>query len=266
MSLEVKQLHFSYTPGNPILNDLSVVIPKGQITALIGRNGCGKSTLLKLLNRLLQPDSGEIYLEDDKLQSIASKELAKRMAHLSQSPTAPEGLTVKELVEFGRHPYRGFLGRSTPQDRDIVTWALEETSLSELEARPLNALSGGQRQRAWIAMALAQDTEYVLLDEPTTYLDIAHQLEVLELLARLNQERKKTIIMVVHDPNHASQYAHHVICLAQGRLCMEGPPDEIFTAERVTKLFGISPLLFEGSDPKRPWCVAHKTLKNHSDR
>ena len=140
---------------------------------------------------------------------------------------------VKELVEFGRHPYRGFLGRSTKEDKRVVDWALEETSLVELSDRALESLSGGQRQRAWIAMALAQDTEYLLLDEPTTYLDIAHQLEVLELLSKLNEDSKKTIVMVVHDPNHASQYAQNVVCLSEGRLFAEGPPAETDSMEVV---------------------------------
>jgi iron complex transport system ATP-binding protein len=264
MSLEARELSFSYNPEVPILRELSVTVPKGKITALIGRNGCGKSTLLKLLNRLLQPVSGGVYLEGRDIQSLGAKELAQTMAHLTQSPTAPEGLTVEELVEFGRHPYRGFLGRSSQKDKEVVEWALAETSLNDLSERTLESLSGGQRQRAWIAMALAQDTEYLLLDEPTTYLDIAHQLEVLELLARLNRTNQKTIIMVVHDPNHASQYADNVICLAQGRLLREGTPAEIFTEENVEELFGVVPVIFPGTTPDKPWCVPLHTRQ--SDR
>jgi ABC-type cobalamin/Fe3+-siderophores transport system ATPase subunit len=255
MSLEARTLSFSYNPDAPILQELTVAVPKGKITALIGRNGCGKSTLLKLLNRLLQPVSGGVFLAGRDIQDYGAKELAQTMAHLTQSPTSPEGLTVKELVEFGRHPYRGFLGRSSQKDKEVVEWALEETSLVALTERTLESLSGGQRQRAWIAMALAQDTEYLLLDEPTTYLDIAHQLEVLELLTRLNQTNEKTIVMVVHDPNHASQYAHNVICLAEGRLLREGTPAEIFTEENVEELFGVVPIIFPGSTPDKPWCV-----------
>jgi len=260
MSLKAQSLCFSYLPGTPILQELSVQIPKGKITALIGRNGCGKSTLLKLLNRLLEPESGSIELEGKNLKDYSSRELARTLAHLSQTPTAPEGLTVRELVEFGRHPYKGLLGRTTSKDEETVHWALRETSLVELENRVLSALSGGQRQRAWIALALAQDTEYVLLDEPTTYLDIAHQLEVLELLTRLNEEQNKTIVMVVHDPNHASQYAHHVVALAGGKLFKEGSPKEIFTPEVIQSLFGVQPLVFPGEDPEKPWCVPKATL------
>lgn len=260
MSLRAENLTFGYSADSTILDDLSVTIPKGKITALIGRNGCGKSTLLKLLNRLLEPKSGSIFLEDKPLADFKGKELARLMAHLTQSPTAPEGLKVQELVEFGRHPYRGFLGRTSNEDKEIVQWALHETSLEDLKDRTLNALSGGQRQRAWIAMALAQTTDYLLLDEPTTYLDISHQLEVLELLSRLNRERQKTIIMVVHDPNHASQYADNVVCLAQGTVFREGSPQEIFTAENIQELFHVEPLLFDGSDPERPWCVPCRTL------
>ena len=250
MSLRAENLSFGYNTESTILNSLSVTVPKGKITALIGRNGCGKSTLLKLLNRLLEPRSGSIFLEDRPLVDYKGKELARLMAHLTQSPTAPEGLTVQELVEFGRHPYRGFLGRTSSEDKEIVGWALHETSLQDLKDRTLNALSGGQRQRAWIAMALAQTTDYLLLDEPTTYLDISHQLEVLELLSRLNKERQKTIIMVVHDPNHASQYADNVVCLAQGVVLREGSPQDIFTTENIQELFQVEPLLFEGADPQ----------------
>jgi len=259
MSLEARDLWFSYRPGVPILQGLSVLVPQGKITALIGRNGCGKSTLLKLMNRLLEPDSGGVFVAGRDLRTFGTKELAQTMAHLTQSPTAPAGLTVKELVEFGRHPYRGFLGRATARDREVVEWALEQTALVELAEREVETLSGGQRQRAWIAMALAQDTEYLLLDEPTTYLDIAHQLEVLELLGQLNESSGKTIIMVVHDPNHASQYAHHVVCLAEGKLLREGTPAEIFTNAHVEELFGVIPQIFPGSSPEKPWCVPLRT-------
>lgn len=259
MSLEARDLCFSYRPGVPILQGLSVLVPQGKITALIGRNGCGKSTLLKLMNRLLEPDSGGVFLAGRDLRTFGTKELAQTMAHLTQSPTAPAGLTVKELVEFGRHPYRGFLGRATSRDREVVEWALAQTALVDLAEREVETLSGGQRQRAWIAMALAQDTEYLLLDEPTTYLDIAHQLEVLELLTQLNESSGKTIVMVVHDPNHASQYAHHVVCLAEGKLLREGTPAEIFTNAHVEELFGVIPQIFAGSSPEKPWCVPLRT-------
>lgn len=262
MSLEAKNLNFSYTEGQPILKNLTLSIPPKQITALIGRNGCGKSTLLKLLNGLLTPNAGSIKLGGRELSSIPKNLLAQSMAHLAQSSIAPNGLTVRELVDFGRHPYKGFLGRSSSKDEDAVSWALSETSLTKLADRELNTLSGGQRQRAWIALTLAQDTEFLLLDEPTTYLDIAHQIEVLELLARLNEEQKKTIVMVVHDPNHASQYAHHVACLADGVLLKEGEPSKIFTVDNVRELFSVEPLIFEGKHPEKPWCVPHHSLSS----
>lgn len=258
MSLRAREICFSYTEGTPILRGLSVEIPKAKVTALIGRNGCGKSTLLKVLNRLLLPASGQVFLEERALSDYPARELAQKMAHLTQSPTAPSGLTVRELVGFGRHPYLGFLGRKSSKDHEMVEWALEKTELTLLASRPLEALSGGQRQRAWIAMALAQDTEYLLLDEPTTYLDIAHQLEVLELLAQLNREEGKTVVMVVHEPNHASQYAHHVVGLSEGVVVMQGSPSEIFVKERMVELFGVEPLLFEGPEKERPWCVPYR--------
>ncbi len=259
MSLCAEHVSYSYDGKSPVISDLSLTLPKGKITALIGRNGCGKSTLLKLLNRLLPPSQGRVLLEGRPIDDYGSRELAQTMAHLSQSPQAPLGLTVEELVHFGRHPYKGFLGRTSPEDHKKVEWALERTSLLELRERPLEALSGGQRQRAWIAMALAQDTEYLLLDEPTTYLDIAHQLEVLELLAKLNKDQGKTIVMVVHEPNHASQYADHVVCIAEGKLFQEGDPEAIFCQETVTNLFGVEPLVFDGPVPGRPWCVPLRT-------
>ncbi len=260
MSLSAENVRFSYDGQHDIIPGLSVALPKGKITALIGRNGCGKSTLLKLFIRLLVPTSGRIELEGRPLSDFGARELAQTMALLSQTPQAPSGLTVEELVHFGRHPYKGFLGRTSGRDRELVEWALDRTSLQQLRERPLEALSGGQRQRAWIAMALAQDTEYLLLDEPTTYLDIAHQLEVLELLAKLNKEQAKTVVMVVHEPNHASQYADHVVCLAEGRLFEQGEPDQIFCKPVVSELFGVEPLLFDGPVPGRPWCVPYRTL------
>lgn len=258
VSLQAQDVEFSYEGNRKVLSSLSVTIPKGRITALLGRNGCGKSTLLHVLNRLLMPQQGQVLLEGKPLQDYPARELAKKMAHLAQSPEAPEGLTVRELVDFGRHPYKGFWGRSGPKDKEMVDWALEQTSLQDLANRELNALSGGQRQRAWVAMALAQDTEYLLLDEPTTYLDICHQLETLQLLARLNEEQGKTVVMVVHEPNHASQFAHEVVCLADGDVLLAGSPGEVFTQENIVQLYGVHPLIFEGPEIGRPWCVPHR--------
>lgn len=258
--LKAENLSFSYTEGTQVLNGLTVEIPKGKITALLGRNGCGKSTLLRILNRLLLPSAGEVWLDGQKLETYPSRDLARRMAHLTQSPTAPSGLSVRELVNFGRHPYQGLLGRRSAEDKKMVDWALEKTELTELAERSLDALSGGQRQRAWIAMALAQNTEYLLLDEPTTYLDIAHQLEVLELLAYLNETEGKTVVMVVHEPNHASQYAHRVVGLAGGKVLLEGDPGDIFRDEPMRALFSVEPLVFDGPREGRPWCVPYRTV------
>lgn len=260
MSLKAENIDFTYPGGEPILTKLSIEIPKSRITALLGRNGCGKSTLLRILNRLLTPQSGEVWLEEKKLSQYSHNKLAQLMAHLTQSPIAPSGLSVRELVQFGRFPYLGFLGRRSRKDLEMIEWALEKTQLVKLAERPLESLSGGQRQRAWIAMALAQDTEYLLLDEPTTYLDIAHQLEVLELISFLNREEKKTVVMVVHEPNHASQYADHVIGLAKGKVAVVGSPSEVFAKEPIEKLFKVEPLLFKGPKPDRPWCLPYRIL------
>ncbi|WP_455920725.1 ABC transporter ATP-binding protein, partial [Priestia megaterium] len=180
----------------------------------IGSNGCGKSTILRSLARLLKPAEGSIYLNGKDIHRHSSKEVAKKLAILPQAPEAPEDLTVKELCYYGRHPHKGLFARYSAEDHQVVEEALQATKLSNLSHRTLDALSGGQRQRAWIAMALAQGTELLLLDEPTTYLDLAHQIEVLELLRSLNQKRNCTIVMVLHDLNQAARYADHLISIS----------------------------------------------------
>ena len=221
-----------------IVHGISLDIPEGKVTAIIGPNGCGKSTTLKALSRIL-PYKGSITFKGQEMSTLSQREFAKCLAILTQSPQAPSDLTVNDLVEMGRFPHRGFLGRAGKDDKEHVEWALEQTGVKEMRYRLLNTLSGGERQRAWIAMALAQRPEVLLLDEPTTYLDICHQLEIMQLIGRLNQELGLTVVMVVHDLNHAIMYADHVVVVKAGQLVTSGAPREIITADLLADVFKV---------------------------
>ena len=221
-----------------IVHGISLDIPEGKVTAIIGPNGCGKSTTLKALSRIL-PYKGSVTFKGQEMSTLSQREFAKCLAILTQSPQAPSDLTVNDLVEMGRFPHRGFLGRAGKDDKEHVEWALEQTGVKEMRYRLLNTLSGGERQRAWIAMALAQRPEVLLLDEPTTYLDICHQLEIMQLITRLNQELGLTVVMVVHDLNHAIMYADHVVVVKSGQLVTSGAPREIITADLLAEVFKV---------------------------
>ena len=222
-----------------IVHNLSLEIPEGKVTAIIGPNGCGKSTTLKALSRIL-PYKGSVTFKGNEMSALSQREFAKSLAILTQSPQAPSDLTVNDLVEMGRFPHRGFLGRGGKDDKEHVEWALAQTGVTAMRNRLLNTLSGGERQRAWIAMALAQRPEVLLLDEPTTYLDICHQLEIMQLIGRLNQELGLTVVMVVHDLNHAIMYADHVVVVKAGKLVTSGAPREIITADLLADEFTLS--------------------------
>ena len=221
-----------------IVHSISLDIPEGKVTAIIGPNGCGKSTTLKALSRIL-PYKGSVTFKGQEMSTLSQREFAKCLAILTQSPQAPSDLTVNDLVEMGRFPHRGFLGRAGKDDKEHVEWALEQTGVKDMRYRLLNTLSGGERQRAWIAMALAQRPEVLLLDEPTTYLDICHQLEIMQLITRLNQELGLTVVMVVHDLNHAIMYADHVVVVKAGQLVTSGAPREIITADLLAEVFKV---------------------------
>ena len=221
-----------------IVHNLSLEIPEGKVTAIIGPNGCGKSTTLKALSRIL-PYKGSVTFKGSEMSALSQREFAKSLAILTQSPQAPSDLTVNDLVEMGRFPHRGFLGRGGRDDKEHVEWALAQTGITAMRNRLLNTLSGGERQRAWIAMALAQRPEVLLLDEPTTYLDICHQLEIMQLIGRLNQELGLTVVMVVHDLNHAIMYADHVVVVKAGKLVTSGAPREIITADLLADVFKV---------------------------
>lgn len=224
----------------PVVRDLSLTVADGKVTTIIGPNGCGKSTLLRTMARLLKPTSGEVLLDGEPVHEVSTKDVARKMALLPQSPIAPDGLLVRDLVGRGRHPHQKWFRQWSPEDEAIVEAALVMTDTAELRDRGLDQLSGGQRQRAWIAMTLAQDTELLLLDEPTTYLDLAHQVEVLDLVTRLNRERGRTVVMVLHDLNLAARYSDVIVVMKDGAIVTEGAPSEVFTPELLATTFGLS--------------------------
>lgn len=230
-----------------IIPELSVKIPAARITSIIGPNGCGKSTLLKALARMLPVQSGSVLLDGVAIATMPTGAIAQKMAMLPQGPQAPGGLTVRELVSYGRYPHQKGFGRLKDEDRAIIAWALELTNMAQFAERDLDALSGGQRQRAWIAMALAQDTPVILLDEPTTYLDLAHQLEVLELLERLNREQHKTIALVIHELNLAARFSDWMIAMKGGHVLVTGTAEQVMTSEVLREAFNIEALV--GIDP-----------------
>jgi len=252
--LSTKNLSLAYD-GAPIIRDLNLAIPSGQITALVGANGCGKSTLLRGLARLLKPRGGAVYLNSTSILQLSTKEVAQQLGILPQGPVAPEGLTVKDLVAQGRYPYQNWLQQWSVQDEKIVQQALLTTNLLELTERSLETLSGGQRQRAWIAMALAQDTEILLLDEPTTFLDLAHQIEVLDLLSELNQTQGRTIVMVLHDLNQACRYADYLVAVKDGRIFAAGAPQLVMTEETIRAVFDLECRVVADPVAGTPMCV-----------
>ncbi|MFC4799934.1 ABC transporter ATP-binding protein [Neobacillus sp. GCM10023253] len=235
-SIETKELSISYGE-TLIIKELDLKIPKGEITVFIGANGCGKSTLLRSIARLLKPKSGSVLLDGKAISKLSTKEIAKKMAILPQSPTAPEGLTVLQLVKQGRYPHQTWLRQWSEEDEKKVKDALKATRLEDLKDRPVDSLSGGQRQRAWIAMTLAQDTEIILLDEPTTYLDMTHQIEILDLLFELNEKKKRTVVMVLHDLNLACRYAHNIVAIKNQNVYAQGKPELVINCSLVKDVF-----------------------------
>lgn len=244
-----------------IINNLEIVIPERKITSIIGPNGCGKSTLLKAIGRILKPERGSVYLDGIDIYTLNTKEVAKKMSILPQSPKAPSGITVGELVSYGRFPHQHGLKKLTVEDKKIIQWAMDITKLSEYEVTLVDNLSGGQRQRVWIAMALAQQTDIILLDEPTTYLDLAYQLEILELLYRLNKEQGCTIAMVLHDLNLASRFSDYIIAMRSGKIIEYGTPDEVICEDVLKKTFNINADITKDSTSKKPICVSYDLIR-----
>ncbi|MEM7114891.1 MAG: ABC transporter ATP-binding protein [Chloroflexota bacterium] len=259
--LTAKELSLGYD-DQVIIEQLSTLIEPGKITALVGPNGCGKSTLLKGLARLLKPKHGNVLLDGDSIRKMPTKELAKQLGILPQGPSAPEGLTVYELVAQGRYPHQGFFQQWSAEDEKISREAIALTNMVEFADRPLDTLSGGQRQRAWIAMSLAQRTPILLLDEPTTFLDIGFQLEVMEIVERLNRDRGMTILLVLHDLNQAARYSDRMIVLQQGEIVADGTPHEVLTAGLLTAVFNVHANILTDPDSGAPICVPYKTANS----
>lgn len=264
MTIEARHLNFQYD-SETVINDLSLAIIPGEITALVGPNGSGKSTLLKALARILRTKSGEVLLEGKPILSWSARAIARRLALLPQSPEAPMGLSVRDLAGYGRHPWRRAFQGTGPKDNAAVDRALALTGMTSFADRMLGSLSGGQRQRAWIAMALAQDTDVLMLDEPTSFLDMAHQVELMQLVERLNAEEGRTIVIVLHDLNQAARIAHRMVVLDQGSIAADGKPAEVMTAQMLRQVFGVESDVI--SDPRRgtPLCLPYAAYSNGPD-
>lgn len=237
-TLAARDLRLAYH-DRVIVTELSVEIPPGKITVIVGPNACGKSTLLRALSRLLTPSKGQVLLDGKSIYAYPAKEVARRLGLLPQSSVAPDGITVAELVARGRFPHQRLLRQWSVDDETAVAAAMDATGVAELSADLVDTLSGGQRQRVWVAMVLAQQTPIVLLDEPTTFLDIAHQVELLELCLRLNREQGTTMVAVLHDLNHACRYADHIVVMKAGVVVAEGDPRHVVTGELVEDVFGL---------------------------
>ena len=236
--LEARGVRLGYG-DRTVVDHLDLAIPSGRTTVLVGANACGKSTTLRALARLLRPEGGEVLLDGAAIHRRPAREVARTLGLLPQSPAAPAGIAVADLVAYGRSPHQPWWRRWSAEDDDAVAEALELTGTSALADRPVDELSGGQRQRVWIAMALAQQTDLLLLDEPTTYLDLAHQIEVLDLLRDLNRARGTTVVMVLHDLHHAARYADHLVAMRDGAITAAGPPAEVVTEQLVAEVFGL---------------------------
>jgi iron-siderophore transport system ATP-binding protein len=257
--LSARELTLAYE-DRTVVRELDLAIPDGRVTVIVGPNACGKSTTLRALGRLLKPKGGAVLLDGTSLAKLPTKRIAQQIGLLPQTPVAPEAITVADLVSRGRQPHQSWWQQWSEADERAVTEAMERTDVAALAERPVDELSGGQRQRVWIAMALAQETELLLLDEPTTYLDIAHQVEVLDLVRQLNQDRGRTVVVVLHDLNQAARYADHLVAMKEGQIVASGTPSEIVTADLVREVFGLecvvvpdpvtgSPLVVPGA----PW-------------
>lgn len=249
-----------------IVSDLDVSIPDGKFSIIVGPNACGKSTLLRALARLLPPAKGSVLLDGNNIEKMKTKKIAQRLGLLPQSSIAPDGITVAELVSRGRHPHQSFLRQWTDADEAAVLSALRATNTEELSSRLVDELSGGQRQRVWVAMVLAQETSLLLLDEPTTFLDVAYQIELLDLFAQLNHEYGHTLVAVLHDLNQACRYADEIIAMKNGAIVAQGPPEAIITSELVHEVFGIDCTVIDDPVTGAPMIVAGAPKKTFAQR
>ena len=265
MKLQIANVATGYD-RNVVSTELNLYIPEGKITALVGPNGCGKSTLLKTICLIISPLKGEILLGGKNIREYSNRELAKIIGILPQNPIAPNELTVRELVRYGRAPHMAaFFASVSKEDEHIIEWALRETAMLELAARNVQELSGGQRQRAWIAMAIAQKTDILFLDEPTSFLDVSHQMEVLHIIQYLNKSYNTTIVMVIHELNEAARFADHLIAMKGGKILYEGIPKDIFTKDMLKQTFGIDSELMVDPRTGKPFCIPYSLERNRGD-
>lgn len=261
-AVETENLKIGYN-DNIIVESLDMKIEKGKITSIIGANGCGKSTILKAIGRIIKKKSGSVFINGYNIEYQKSKDIAKQVAILSQIPIAPTSLTCYEVVSYGRFPYQKGFGKMSPEDKTIVNWALESTNLTQFKDRVIGSLSGGQRQRVWIAMALAQNGNIILLDEPTTYLDLSCQLEILELLVKLNKENNTTIVMVLHDLNLAAKYSDNLIAIKDGKIFKDGSTEDVLTDNMLRECFGVTAEIIKDKESEKPLCFNFKLVKEN---
>ncbi len=258
-AIDVQNVKLGYG-DSIIIDDISLEIPVGGFASVIGPNGCGKSTLLKSISRNLRPLSGRISIEGTPVREYDTRLLSRKLAFLAQSPSVPEQFSVRELVSYGRYPYTHWLGTLTAHDHEIIDWAMKMTEITEFTEREMVHLSGGERQRVWIAMALAQEADILLLDEPTTYLDIAHQFQTLELIHRLHREMDKTVLMVLHDLNQAARYSERLFVMKQGSLVADGSPEEILQEEMLREVFSIETKVIWDDENDCPYFIPLRGL------
>ena len=257
MSISFNNLSLGYG-SHTVLENINLELPSGCITALLGPNGCGKSTLLKSITKILTPTKGEVKFQGKDISKIDTKIFSTQISLLPQVQPIPEGITVETLISYGRSPYTGFWGKVTQSDKNFMYQVMEEVGVLELKDSYLNELSGGQRQRAWLAMVLAQDTPYILLDEPTTYMDINHQVELMSILRRLNK-KGKTIIVVLHDINQASRYCDHLVLLKKGKLIAQGSPEKMITQDMMKDVFEIDTHIHKDPIANSPMCIINNS-------
>ncbi|GAB2608804.1 ABC transporter ATP-binding protein [Kribbella endophytica] len=243
--MHVENLTLAYGADEPVVAGLSLEVPAGQVTAVVGPNGSGKSTLLRGMSRLLKPSSGRVLLDGKDIHELPARELARQLGVLPQGPVTPEGITAAELVSRGRHPHRGLFARLTPEDQQAIEDALDAVELAELRDRPVDQLSGGQRQRVWIAMVLAQGTQHLLLDEPTTYLDLAHAVDVMNVVHAAAHTSGRTVVTVLHDLTLAAQYADHLVVMGEGKIAAQGRPVDILSEQLLADVFGLRATVVE---------------------
>ncbi len=254
------ELRLSYQ-GPPVVEGLTINLPIGKITVIVGPNGCGKSTLLRAFARVLTPDDGEVILHGERIQNMPTRYVARQLGLLPQNQRTPDSIIVKDLIRRGRYPHQRLFDQWSKKDEEAVSKALQITGLENFSERLVDELSGGQRQRVWIAMVLAQDTPIMLLDEPTTHLDMAHQIEILELLNRLSVEEERTIVMVLHDINLAARYAANLVAMRDGSVIYSGKPSDIVSSEMVESVFNLRTVVISDPVTGSPLVIPHPTAE-----